>query len=495
MIGARGVRNVVNLRDIPFKEQSDELKKIIDKYDKNFLSYIARLYEAINGEKLDFTTLKSTVDILARFNEKQEFNYLNNLLYPEKCIGVKIPSQVPVPSCSFQLHNSIALTTNSNGNLAIYFNPFFLASDNKDPQPCKGPNGQIVENVVSNPIWYSSFYICNNGNLTGRRSVDFSPINIGQCIPEVYSQYRLVSASIVVKYVGRLDIASGVIGGAIVFDNTNECGSREEIVRTDPESGDSESWFYSPWPRYLSKYGNFDLAMDSFYWHENNCVDGIRLLYFPIDNSYEEYIKLLKPNLTKTVLPYGIAGQGIPMVTTENDYLKNGFGFFIYTQNAPPDSTCFKVDVYCNFECLPDPKFLNYMPVSTCKEILNEKVKKETIEIIQQKPIMQVTDTNKIIEEKPSFWRKVINKLQGKTPGINKLIATGLVTSKPEMTPESIIAGTIIKENNEMQSKAEVENKKETEPPKTQNIFGISTQPEVVVPEKVPEETVPMNLS
>ena len=63
------------------------------------------------------------------------------------------------------------------------------------------------------------------------------------------------------------------------------------------------------------------------------------------------------------------------------------------------------------------------------------------------------------------------------------------------MTPESIIAGTIIKENNEMQSKAEAENKKETEPPKTQNIFGISTQPEVVVPEKVPEETVPMNLS
>ena len=204
--------------------------------------------------------------------------------------------------------------------------------------------------------------------------------------------------------------------------------------------------------------------MDSFYWHENNCVDGIRLLYFPVDNSYEEYVKLLKPSLTTTVLPNGVAGQGIPVVTSETDYLKNGFGFFIYTQNAPPGSTCFKVDIYCNFECLPDPKFLNYMPVSTCKEILNEKVKKETIEIIQQKPIMQVTDTNKIIEEKPSFWRKIINKLQGKTPGINKLIATGLVSSKPEMTPESIIAGSIIKGNNE-ESKENVENKTPAEVP------------------------------
>ena len=494
MIGVRSVRNVVDLRDVPFKEQNDEIQKIIDKYDANFLSYIARLYEAINGEKLDFATLKSTIDILAKFNEKQQFNYLNNLLYPEKCRGVKIPSPVPVPSCSFQLHNSLALSTNSNGNLAMYFNPFFLASDNTESQPCKGPNGKIVEHVYCNPIYYSSFFVCNNGYLNGRQPVDFQPINIGQCIPAVYNQYRLVSASIVVKYVGRLDIASGVIGGAIVFDNSNECGSRIEIEEFK-QDGSSSSWFYSPRPSYLKKYGNFDLAMDSFYWHENNCVDGIRLLYFPIDNSYEEYVKLLKPNLTTTILPNGVAGQGVPTVTADADYLKNGFGFFIYTQNAPPDSTCFKVDIYCNFECLPDPKFLNYMPVSVCPEIVSEKTKKEAIETIQQKPIMQLTDTNKIIEEKPSFWRKIINKLQGKTPGINKLIATGLVTSKPEMTPENIIAGTIIKENNEMQSKAEAENKKETEPPKTQNVFGTATQSEVVVPEKVPEETVPMNLS
>ena len=52
MIGLRNVRNVNDSRDIPFKINT-ELDKILDKYDKNFLSYIARLYEAINGEKLD----------------------------------------------------------------------------------------------------------------------------------------------------------------------------------------------------------------------------------------------------------------------------------------------------------------------------------------------------------------------------------------------------------------------------------------------------------
>ena len=63
------------------------------------------------------------------------------------------------------------------------------------------------------------FYI---RHLTGTQpNNNFRPININQCIPDVYDQYRLVSASIVVKYIGRLDIVSGVIGGAIIFDENS----------------------------------------------------------------------------------------------------------------------------------------------------------------------------------------------------------------------------------------------------------------------------------
>ena len=123
-----GIRGSTDLRNVPFKENQDEkVMKMIDDYDANFLGYIARLYEAINGEKLDFANIKNAVDALAKFNERQEFNYLNNLLYPEKCKGVKIPSPVPVPSCSFQLHNSTTISTNNRGNLALIFNPFFFA--------------------------------------------------------------------------------------------------------------------------------------------------------------------------------------------------------------------------------------------------------------------------------------------------------------------------------------------------------------------------------
>ena len=97
-------------------------------------------------EKLDFTKIQTAIDALQEFNMRNEYRYLNNLLHPEKCKGVKIPSAVPVPSCSFQLHNCITVRTNSVGNLAIMFNPFFLGKtpDTGD----RIPDGQVhVTNI------------------------------------------------------------------------------------------------------------------------------------------------------------------------------------------------------------------------------------------------------------------------------------------------------------------------------------------------------------
>ena len=116
----------------PFQEKDNknDILSRIDKYDATMLSYLARLYEGMTGEKMDLNKIKSAVDALATYNKKAEYNYLNDLLYPEKCKGVKIPSPIPVPSCSFQLHNCVTLSTNGSGNLAFLFNPFFLGNSN-----------------------------------------------------------------------------------------------------------------------------------------------------------------------------------------------------------------------------------------------------------------------------------------------------------------------------------------------------------------------------
>ena len=440
------VASIFNQNSGPtFQEKKDEIMAQIDKYDETMLSYLARLYEAINGEKMDFTKIKNAVDALAAFNKKSEYNYLNNLLYPEKCKGVKIPSPIPVPSCSFQLHNCVTLTTNASGNLAFIFNPFFLANQQKltytDPPE---ENTWACDSVR----YLSTLWVNNHASLTGyTQNENWEPINIGQVIPNVYDQYRLVSASIVVKYIGRLDITSGVIGGAIMYDDNNVVGADLNLRHTvDPFETRTAYSFNTN----LAKYGNFDLAMDSFYHQENMVLEGIRELYFPLDNSYEEYTQLA--DIDKSIYTNVMNNAHAEVRFPDSDQYKSGFNYFVYVLGAPASSACFKVDIYCNFECLPNASFLNYLPLSMNAESITNVEKKNAIAMIQQKPVMNLKESGALIANKPSIWEKLKNKFSNSLPGIAKLMSWGLGTMIPSLKPGLALAGTMINAVNNQQN-------------------------------------------
>ena len=423
--------------EVPFQDKKDEIMSKIDKYDATMLSYLARLYEAMNGEKMDFTDIKSAVDALAKFNKRAEYNYLNNLLYPEKCKGVKIPSPIPVPSCSFQLHNCVTLTTNSKGNLAFVFNPYFLGNSND----MTALNGELIKDTAIESVnWLSTLWVNNDESLVGNNPNPFwRPVNIGQLIPNVYDQYRLVSASIVVKYIGRLDITSGVIGGAIVYQDNKSIGAEYKLQGA---IGVDRTYNID-----LNKYGNFDLAMDSFYHQENLCLEGIRELYFPLDNSYEEYTQLTGVSKAEPMIRNIDQTEFAEFMIKDVDSFKSGFNQFIYVLGAPPSSSCFKVDIYCNFECLPNATFLNYLPLSMNADSITSTEKKAAIAIVQKKPIMSTKDQNAIVASKPSIWEKLKNKFSNSLPGIGKLISWGLGTMIPSLKPGLALAGTLLNMN------------------------------------------------
>ena len=443
-------------RDVKFQEFKDtKLLGMIDDYDKAMLNYIGRLYQAVNGEKLNFDNIKNAVDALSQFNQKQQYNYLNNLLHPEKCKGVKIPSPVPVPSCSFQLHNCVTLRTNSSGNLGIIFNPFFLSTNSFEDKKLATQQDGIYYTYT--PRWLSSFYVNNDPSLTGADSNDhFYPVNIGQCIPPVYDQYRLVSASLVIKYIGRLDTVSGVIGGAVVFDENSEVSGDLKIDVRDPDGTIRDSITSLVHSPELSKYGNFDLAMDSFYHQENLCLEGIRELYFPIDNSYEEYVKLFNTDLVdKFNFDYGRLDQGMRIYSTE-DYLKSGFKYMIYVMGAPANSACFKVDMYCNFECLPKAQFLNYLPLTLNVDPTTQEDKKKASIIIQQKPVMKSTETVEITPTggEPSIWQRLKNKFSDALPAVGKLITAGIISAVPGLQTGMTLANSLWRVNNAVEPSA-----------------------------------------
>lgn len=421
-------------------ERDNQTQVILDEYDKRMINYLGRLYKGMTGEAMDFETIGNAIDALQQYNSTSEYKYLENLLYPEKQKGIKIPSPIPVPSCSFQLHNSVTLTTNNLGNLCIVFNPFFLYNSN-------GLNTiKVNENVVqpnaatATPTFLSSFFVNNSPNLVGNaasvNTVDWVPINIGQGIPNVYDQYRLVSGSIVVKYIGRLDSTSGVIGGAIVFDENRNIGWRGQITRNDisVSGGGTGEW--------IKKYANFDLAMDSFYHQENLCLEGIRELYFPIDNTFEEYMKTLSTNYCTYNM--NDANYMSCDLYADQDYYKSGFNQMIYVLGAPINSACFKVDIYLNFECLPNAEFLNYMPITPNNICVDPHYKKQAIAVTQRNSIGKATETTKGNEGKPSIWKKLKEKFGNSLPNIGKLIAKGLITAIPSLKPGLALAGSLL---------------------------------------------------
>ncbi len=412
----------------PFIEKTDTNLKIIADYDKNMLNYIGRLYKDLNGDTVDIDELENIVDVLASYKNKSEKSYLENLIHPEKAKGCKIPSPIPVPSTSFQLHNSFTLTTNSRGNLGFVFNPFFLYNTN-DMDPINAVNPSS-DNPFT-PIYFSTFSFNNNSELDGHTlNHGFVPMNIGQGIPGVYDQYRLVSASLIMKYIGRMDITSGVIGGAVVFNET------EQIAGAVSPSGGGSINCYQP---DVDKFSNFDLAMDSFYHQENLCIEGLRMLYFPIDNTFEEYTKLYGSSvatLSNTGTTYTFLGD-------ENIH-KSGFNWMVYVLGAPPSASCFKVDFYLNFECLPNASFLNYMPITPSCHYVSNQEKKESITIVQQKPVMKSTESIIIKKNKESAWKTLKKAFQGALPSISKLITKGLIEAIPYMKPGLALANSLI---------------------------------------------------
>lgn len=411
------------------KESIENIKNSLDSNDLIFIGKLLNLKNNLCYENLNLKSIQQQIKEITNFNKAQNYEYLQNLICPEKARGSKIPSQVPIPSCSFQLHNCTTIKTNNSGNCAVFLNPFFLA--------CNDVIGAKIGN-----IWISRFltsmWVNNDDTLTGSSdNNNWEPVSIEQTLPPVYDQYRLVSASLQVRYIGRLDYASGIIGGGIVYDESNTIGGYYQKSAYVPEAEGTAS--IAPT---ISKYGNFELIRDSFYHKENNILEGLRMLYFPLDNSYEEYVKIMDNKTINYIEP---TEDTVNFEAVES-YYKNGFNWVFYALNAPANSTCFKVDLYCNFECLPMAQFLNYMPISVNPLVLSSADKKRFILLVQQHPIFKLNEETEEIPV-PDIFEKMLKKFHNGLPGFDKLKSWGLLQAAASLKPGIALAGNMMLSN------------------------------------------------
>lgn len=353
---------------------------IIDEENNNIfiIEKLNSLKNELNRDQVNLKSVQRDIKQLENYDNTSNYEYLNSLLEPEKQKGGKIPFNVPVPTCSFQLHNYITFQTNEAGSDVFTVNPWFLASEsalNKSfPSWSQGETWTMTKTC-------GMYFFSNEANLgsqptTGAWSF---PQDFSQVIPDVYDKYRLVSASLVVRYIGQLDECSGVIGGGISYAKSNYLGARI-YSSLDPNNYGSRTTIFND-------YGDFELIRDCYYHTENSCLEGLRMLYFPLDNSFNEFKKVLdKPDVT----PVNVGGARGLIVSDK--YFRNGFNWFIYLQGCPNAGTRnFRADYYLNFECIPKAEFMNYMPISlNIKPCLTNELRKKFIEEVQEKAIQKL---------------------------------------------------------------------------------------------------------
>lgn len=425
-------------------EISMDIKSNLDNYDIILLSKLNNLKDSLSNDHLNVGNIKQQIKEINDFDKSQNFIYLNTLLHPEKSRGCKIPSQVPVPSCSFQLHNCVTVTTNASGCVAVMFNPFFLGNEELLNQEIPGMEGSREGVKTYLNKYLSSLWVNNDANLTGFSDNDkWQNVNISQMIPPVYDSYRLVSASMVVRYIGRLDAVQGQIGGAIIYDDLPTLGGNV---------AQSSSGWQPGWPGYsticpqLAKYGNFDYIMDSYYHHNSTCLEGLRQLYFPIDNSYEDYVKVMG---IEDISGYDYGSSTIQLTPSPN-YYKSAFNWCFYGISCPPSTACFKIDIYCNFECLPKAKFLSYMPISINPYMLPAEEKRRQIMAVQSKPVLKEDEEGGDGVLIPSLFVRMIKKFGNGLPCFNVLRQWGLLQAVPGLSSGLALAGSMIQAQNSM---------------------------------------------
>ena len=115
----------------------------------------------------------------------------------------------------------------------------------------------------------------------------------------------------------------------------------------------------------------------------------------------------------------------------------------IYVLGAPASQACFKVDIYLNFECLPNSEFLNYMPITPNNTCIDPHYKKQAIAETQRRSVTKANSDEALPPAPPSIWEKMKKKFGDALPGIGKLIAGGLISSIPMLKPALGLAGTL----------------------------------------------------
>lgn len=392
----------------------------IENDEKEMLIKLNELYNSLDNKDRNIDEIINKIKKIIDYKNEDKIKYLNSLLNPEQYKDVKMPSTIPIPSCTYSFHTSFITQPNNDGIFRYIINPNFLykqrMKDLNSNHLIVGERDEVILNSFRErgKNYYTVDYLSSGIQFSDYDkgmhiegipgSLQANSINLNQNVPDIYLKYRLVSASVIIKYIDKLEKSSGIIGGTIVIDKMNNIAGHGEMITG------GYGYITDFTDKNIFKYYDIKLIRNTFYYKEVNCIDGLKLVYFPIDNSYEEFVDIIDIDDVTNFDLYNVGkmyGRPFSKISLElNDNYKGGFYFYFFTEGGTP-GTKYKIDLYCNFECLPNLNKFNYLSYNTNNMNITNNEKQEIINIIQNKPINKIKDFTNILD-----WKGILKKMK-----------------------------------------------------------------------------------
>ena len=390
----------------------DIIKQNIKEYNIEYYENLfKKLYQAIFNNDIDL--LINIINLIIT-NKYNKYIYLDYLLNPDIYKYVKIPGKIILPTSSFQLHKIIKIKTNTKGNIGIIFNPFFIYdyrfyninyyNNDNNNMVFYSNNGEsykysYIKDHSSEKNWenwysfiYLSSLLINNSdddnNIFGN---NWMPIDIQQ-YQKIHTKYRLVSSEIIVRYIGPEIESSGSFYGAIINNNNNKY-INSCMARIDSGLLSYNIEYINNTNCQLKNYNNLSMIYNSYYYKQTKCNEGIKLIYYPLDNSYEEFINRIHP---KDIYYYHSEDENEEIkdfLQAKYNY-RNGFNFMIIGNDLPynENKDYIQIEIICNFETFLYSTYLNYIPYNQTNINLSDNEKKDILNIIKNNNIFKANE-------------------------------------------------------------------------------------------------------
>lgn len=246
--------------------------------------------------------------------------YFKQLLHPEsEGYGGKCPSVVAIPSCTLQDREMTDIVIGAGGEAYLSWCPgdvVFSATTSGN-----GPIPLHILSAANAGHTYGGTFAAPTAPAAGgwATNVDVGDIRTG--VGQHMRAVRIVSASLQISYQGRADACSGKITSGVVFTTEQHSGLRA----------------------IQAAYKNNLINLE--YFCQQNSHEGLRVLYFPIDENSFEF------------------SESLNLAAADKNRYDARACYLIAITGAPP-GTSFQVIQTINYE---------YIPVETMRELLQPK--------------------------------------------------------------------------------------------------------------------------